>query len=338
MLFTLSTPNYNLNIGGAFGSGSQYSLKPCRIWPNDNLDSRPLPEVVRFARALGNIMTPNEVIAKVKNLPAVSQAALRLVTLLDQPAVANEDVVMVLKYDNVLTAKLLRACNSPYFGFDEKIASVEQAVLLMGHQQILHMVLSLAFGGAMSTTLPGYAIEAKQLWSHSLTTAVAAEQLIKSGIQAEVESPVAFTGGLLHDIGKLAMNQVLDADAQKLIRDRIVQNHLSRNTAEKEILGTDHCEVGACLLETWRLPGEIVEAVLNHHHPALKPEPKLSAIVHVADCLAHLVGSAPGWESYAIMADADTNRALGITPQWFESLMISVHDSSGQIEHFMNLS
>ena len=283
-------------------------------------------------------MTPNEVIAKVKNLPAVSQAALRLVSLLDQPAVANEDVVMVLKYDNVLTAKLLRACNSPYFGFDEQIASVEQAVLLMGHQQILHMVLSLAFGGAMSTTLPGYAIEAKQLWSHSLTTAVAAEQLIKSGIQLDVESPVAFTGGLLHDIGKLALNQVLDADAQTLIRDRITQDHLPRNTAEKEILGTDHSEVGACLLETWRLPGEIIEAVLNHHHPTSKPEPKLSAIVHVADCLAHLIGSAPGWESYAIIADADTNRVLGITPQWYESLMISVHDSAGQVEHFMNLS
>ncbi len=283
-------------------------------------------------------MTPNEVIAKVKNLPAVSQAALRLVTLLDQPAVSNEDVVMVLKYDNVLTAKLLRACNSPYFGFDEKISSVEQAVLILGHQQILHMVLSLAFGGAMSTTLPGYAIEAKELWSHSLTTAVAAEQLVKSGIPMEVEPPVAFTAGLLHDIGKLAMNQVLDAEAQTAIRDRIVQNQLSRNTAEKEILGTDHCEVGACLLETWRLPGEIVEAVLNHHHPVSKPEPKLSAIVHVADCIAHLVGSAPGWESYAIIADAETNQALGITPEWFESLMISVHDSSGQIEHFMNLA
>jgi putative nucleotidyltransferase with HDIG domain len=283
-------------------------------------------------------MTPNEVIAKVKNLPAVSAAALKLVTLLDQPAVSNEDIVTVLKYDNVLTAKLLRACNSPYFGFEEKISSVEQAVLILGHQQILHMVLSLAFGGAMSTTLPGYAIEAKELWSHSLTTAVAAELLVKSGLPTEVEPSVAFTAGLLHDIGKLALNQVLDAGAQTAIRERIAQNHLPRNVAEKEILGTDHCEVGACLLETWRLPSDIVEAVLNHHRPITEPEPKLSAIIHVADCLAHLIGSAPGWESYAVLVDVRANKALGITPEWLEGLMISVHDSAGKVEHFMNLT
>jgi putative nucleotidyltransferase with HDIG domain len=283
-------------------------------------------------------MSPNEVIAKVKNLPAVSQAALKLVTLLDQPAVSNEDVVTVLKYDNVMTAKLLRACNSPYFGFEEKISSVEQAVLILGHQQILHMVLSLAFGGAMSTTLPGYAIEAKELWSHSLTTAVAAEQLVKSGVPMEVEPPVAFTAGLLHDIGKLALNQVLDADAQTAIRSSIVQKHLPRNIAEREVLGTDHCEVGAHLLKTWRLPDEIVEAVARHHRPVTAPEPKLSAVIHVSNCLAHLVGSSLGWESYAVIADFNANRALGITPEKLESLMISVHDSAGKVEHFMNLA
>ena len=283
-------------------------------------------------------MTPNEIIAKVKNLPAVSQAALKLVTLLEQPAVGNEDVVTVLKHDNVLTAKLLRACNSPYFGFEEKISSVEQAVMILGHQQILHMVLSLAFGGAMSTTLPGYAIEAKELWSHSLTAAVAAEQLIKSGLPVEIESQVAFTAGLLHDIGKLALNQVLDAATQTAIRKHVAQEHLSRNAAEKIILGTDHSEVGACLLESWHLPDEIVEAVLNHHQPITKPEPRLSAIIHVSDCIVHLIGSTSGWESYAIMADAGVNKALGITPEWLEGLMISVHDSAGKVENFMNIA
>jgi len=283
-------------------------------------------------------MTPNEVIAKVKNLPAVSQAALKLVVLLDQPAVSNEDVVMVLKYDNVLTAKLLRACNSPYFGFEEKISSVEQAVLILGHQQILHMVLSLAFGGVMSVTLPGYAIEAKELWSHSLTTAVAAEQLVRNGLPSEAEPPVAFTAGLLHDIGKLALNQVFDTNAQSAIHDRMVQNQLSRNMAEKEILGTDHSEVGACLLETWHLPDEIVEAVANHHHPVTTPAPKLSTVIHVADCLVHLIGSTFGQESYAVLSDVRANQALGITPDKLEGVMIEVHDSARQVERFMNLT
>ena len=283
-------------------------------------------------------MTPNEVIAKVKNLPAVSQAALKLVTLLDQPAVSNEDVVTALKYDDVLTAKLLRACNSPYFGFDEQVSSVEQAVMILGHQQILHMVLSLAFGGAMSTRLPGYAIEAKELWFHSLSTAVAAEHLARSGLPMEVEPPVAFTAGLLHDIGKLALHQVLDTGTQTAIRDCIIQQRLPRNVAEKEILGTDHCEVGARLLETWRLPVEIVEAVAHHHSPVGTPQPKLSAVIHVSNCLVHLIGSTLGWDCYAVLADAGANQALAITPEKLESLMIEVHESAKQVEHFMNLA
>lgn len=283
-------------------------------------------------------MTPNEVIAKVQKLPAVSQAALKLVSLLDQPAVSNEDIVTVLKYDNVLTAKLLRACNSPYFGFDEQVSSVEQAVMILGHQQILHMVLSLAFGGAMSTRLPGYAIEAKELWFHSLSTAVAAEHLARSGLPMEVEPPVAFTAGLLHDIGKLALHQVLDTGTQTAIRDCIIQQRLPRNVAEREILGTDHCEVGARLLETWRLPVEIVEAVAHHHSPVGTPQPKLSAVIHVSNCLVHLIGSTLGWECYAVIADAGANEALGITPEKLECLMISVHDSAQQVEHFMKLA
>ena len=264
--------------------------------------------------------------------------SLKLVTLLDQPAVSNEDVVTVLKYDDVLTAKLLRACNSPYFGFDEQVSSVEQAVMILGHQQILHMVLSLAFGGAMSTRLPGYAIEAKELWFHSLSTAVAAEHLARSGLPVEVEPPVAFTAGLLHDIGKLALHQVLDTGTQTAIRDCIIQQRLPRNVAEREILGTDHCEVGARLLETWRLPVEIVEAVAHHHSPVGTPQPKLSAVIHVSNCLVHLIGSTLGWECYAVIADAGANEALGITPEKLECLMISVHDSAQQVEHFMKLA
>jgi putative nucleotidyltransferase with HDIG domain len=283
-------------------------------------------------------MTPNEIIAKVKNLPTVSQAALKLACLLDQPAVSNEDIVTVLKYDDVLTAKLLRACNSPYFGFEEQISSVEESVLILGHQQILHMVLGLSFGGAMSANLPGYAIEARELWFHSVTTAVAAEHLAKGELPMDAKPPVAFTAGLLHDIGKLVLTQILDADAQSAIRSCIVQDHLPQNAAEKKILGTDHAEVGACLLKKWRLPDEIIEAVANHHHPATNPLPKLSAVIHVANSLVHLTGSILGWDCYAMLTDAKASEALGITPGQIEKLKMEIHDSAGKVERIIQLA
>jgi len=283
-------------------------------------------------------MTPNEVIAKVQNLPAVSHAALKLVSLLEKPTVSNDDIVTVLKHDNVLTAKLLRACNSPLYGFEEKISSVEQAVLMLGHQQILQMVLGLAFGTAMSVKLPGYVIEAKELWIHSLTTAVAAEHLAKAQIPFEVDSTVAFTAGLLHDIGKLALNDVLNDDFQAAIRALVSKGGISRSEAEEQVVGTDHSKVGACLLEKWRLPTTIVEAVLNHHHPLFEPEPQLSVMIHVADQFAHHAGSSIGWESFGERVDPRANKALGITAEEFESLLIGISESAGKVKDFMNLA
>ncbi len=282
-------------------------------------------------------MTAHELVAKVKNLPPVSQAALKLVNLLDQPAVSNSEVVLVLKCDNVLTAKLLRACNSPYFGLSEPISSVDQAVLILGHQQILHIVLTLAFGSAMVVPLPGYAVEAKELWRHSLITATAAEVLVDDLTELNVETPVAFTVGLLHDIGKLVLGQALTPDLQAAVRNRVEHGRLSRSEAEKEILGTDHSEVGAALLQSWHLPDEIVEAVAHHHQPVLKPRPQLSVVVHVANCIAHLVGSAPGWDSFALRVDNQVIEALGLTNEKLELMTVNVRESFDRVDQFMGM-
>jgi len=213
-------------------------------------------------------MTAQELVAQIKNLPPVSYAALKLVNLLDQPSVSNDEVVQVL------TAKLLRACNSPYFGLEDPVSSVDQAVFLLGHQQILHIVLTLAFGSSMVVPLPGYAVEANELWRHSLITATAAETVVGEIPDVNMEPAVAFTVGLLHDIGKLILGQALTGDLQADIRQRVEQEHLSRSEAEKLVVGTDHSEVGACLLQEWHLPEDIVEAVANHHHPVLEPRPR----------------------------------------------------------------
>ncbi|MGA2243504.1 MAG: HDOD domain-containing protein [Verrucomicrobiota bacterium] len=282
-------------------------------------------------------MTAPEIINKVKNLPPISQAALKLVNLLEQSSISNDEIVQVIKCDNVLTAKLLRACNSPYFGLDEPVASVDQAVLMLGHQQILHIVLTLAFGSAMVVPLPGYAVEANELWRHSLMTATAAEIVALEAFDLHVETPVAFTVGLLHDIGKLAMNQALTPETQHEIRQLVEQQSCSRTEAEKKILGAHHGEIGACLLKSWNLPEEIVEAVANHHEPVFKPRPRLSVITHVANCLAHLAGSAPGWDGFAVRVAPAAVAVLDLDEARLELLLASVRDRFDRVDQFMNL-
>jgi putative nucleotidyltransferase with HDIG domain len=283
-------------------------------------------------------MTAPEIINKVKNLPPISQAALKLVNLLEQSAISNDEIVRVIKCDNVLTAKLLRACNSPYFGLDEPVSSVDQAVLMLGHQQILHIVLTLAFGSAMVVPLAGYAVEANELWRHSLLTATASEIVAAEAGDLNVDLPVAFTVGLLHDIGKLALNQAITAEIQAEIRQCIDQQGCDRTEAEKKILGADHAEIGACLLKSWNLPEEIIEAVANHHHPVCEPRPQLSVVTHLANCLAHLAGSAPGWDGFAVRVDPRAVAALQLDEPRLEGLVAEVRSAFERVDQFMNMA
>jgi putative nucleotidyltransferase with HDIG domain len=283
-------------------------------------------------------MTAPEIINKVKNLPPISQAALKLVNLLEQAEISNDEIVQVIKCDNVLTAKLLRACNSPYFGLDDPVSSVDQAVLMLGHQQILHIVLTLAFGSAMVVPLPGYAVEANELWRHSLITATASEIVASEAFDMNVEAPVAFTVGLLHDIGKLVMSQALTPEIQAEIRRHIEQQGCSRSEAEKIVLGCDHGEIGACLLQSWNLPEEILEAVANHHKPICEPRPKLSVITHLANCLAHLAGSAPGWDGFAVRVDPAAIAALNLDEARLEGLVANVREAFERVDQFMAMA
>jgi putative nucleotidyltransferase with HDIG domain len=193
--------------------------------------------------------------------------------------------------------------------------------LILGHQQILHIVLTLAFGGAMTVPLAGYAVEANELWRHSLTSATAAEFLVSHDIEVNVDPPVAFTVGLLHDIGKLVLNQVLTPEYQADIRAHMTEKGLTRCEAEKAVLGTDHAEVGGALLQAWHLPDEIIEAVANHHHPRVEPAPGLSAVANVANCVAHLAGESPASETCTARVDDRVAEAFGLTPERIERIL-----------------
>lgn len=282
-------------------------------------------------------MKAQEIVGKVRNLPPVSQAALRLVSMLDQPAISNDEIVEVLKCDNVLTAKLLRACNSPFFGLEEPVASVDQAVFLLGHQQILHIVLTLAFGGAMSVALPQHALEAEDLWRHSVTTAQAAETVLSEGLELEAEPSVAFTVGLLHDLGKLVLSQVLSVEQLAEIRARVALAGMARPEAEQEVVGTDHAEVGGELLRMWRLPEVLVEGVRWHHQPRLGPPAGLSVVAHVANAVAHRAREDAASGSASAHLTAEVRERFQLDDARLEAMAHRLREQFEQIEHLMHL-
>ena len=283
-------------------------------------------------------MTPDEIIGKVKDLPVISETARKLPTLLNKPELHRDDLVQTLRLDNVLTAKLLRVCNSAGVGLREPVTSVDQAVLLLGDHTIFRTICALSYGGVMGVPLDGYAVEANGLWAHSVTTGVAAEYLSEVEGYGGFPPPVAFTAGLLHDIGKLILNQLLTPKTRTEIRALITEKAFSRVDAERKIFGADHAAVGAALLRRWNVPPLIVNAVADHHRPGVKPTPHLSAVVHLANGSAHLTGSAPGNDAYVLQIQRELCDTLLLDPKELERLLLGIHSTLETVKQLVSVA
>lgn len=273
-------------------------------------------------------------------MPPVSHGALKLLKLLDRPEVDNEEVMQALEYDPVLTANLLRACNSSYFSLEEPVSSVLQAILILGHRQIMQIVLSLAFGRTMRSLSPANARQAEALWVHSVRVALGAEALAGQGVPLKTQAVIAFTAGLLHDIGKLVQDQALSRETQDELAAALEHRASDRTIpdVERGILGTDHAEIGSDLLRQWRLPDQIVEAVANHHRPVCQPEPELSALVHTADALAHSADKGViNWEEFADRTDAQVLELVMVPAAESQDLLTAFHHANQRAEYLVSL-
>lgn len=277
-------------------------------------------------------MTAEQLLAKLPNLPAPPPSVARLLHLLASPEPDADEVVKVINADGVMSAKLLGLCNSAAYGLRSPVNSIDHAVMVLGHGLIHKLVLSAGFSGALSPALRGYAISDSELWRHSLLTALVAAEVCEAARAPGHEPSVAYTAGLLHDIGKSVLTHALDEASQTAMRNLIEHHDCSLSEAEQRVIGCDHSEIGECLLRTWGLPPVLLEAVANHHNPGLVPTPQLSAIVHVADIIAHEAGSSPGWASYAMRTDENAAISLGLDQADIERLIIFTYDDVQKVE------
>jgi putative nucleotidyltransferase with HDIG domain len=277
-------------------------------------------------------MKPETLVGKTPNLTAPSPTVTRLLQLLTGPDVDYDEVVGAVARDPVLTAKLLALCNSASFGLAKPMASIKQAVAYLGYCETLRLVMALNFGDKVNVELPGYAMEPGALWNHSLVTALLSSHVLGLSRKIDADGSVAYTAGLVHDIGKVVIGQMLDAEMRDQIQAILAASDTSLIDAEKRIIGCDHAEIGACLLRQWRLPEIIVEATAHHHAPALAGGPQLSAAIHVADAIAHQTGDSPGWGSFAITIHAEAVTALNLSQKDLNTLTFVAVESAEKVK------
>ena len=228
-------------------------------------------------------------IEAVAELPAVAS---ELVGLANDPDVDIKDVVKILEHDPGMTANMLKLANSAHYGGRGSIASVRDAVVRLGLRTVAELAMAIAISPAAQKPVRGYHLAAGQLWEHSLSVSAGAVLLARA---LKVSPPsYASTAGLLHDIGKVVLGTFIEIDARSISRSVSARN-ISFDEAEREILGIDHAEAGAVLLESWGLPADVVEIVRYHHRPdEFDGDPLGVDLVHIADILSMESGIGAG--------------------------------------------
>lgn len=286
------------------------------------------PSAVRTKRAVTNA---EALIGRTPNLRAPSASVLKLLNLLKNPDADYDEVVSAVGHDAVLTAKLLALCNSPAYGLAKPMASLNQAVQYLGFCDTLRMVMALSFGSQVGVDLPGYSMEAGSLWKHSLVAAHLAPHVLGLSSIVVSDPSIAYTAGLVHDIGKVVIGQSLDAARHRELSRLLETENASWIDAETEVLGCNHAEVGACLLRQWNIPEVIVEAVANHHDPSLENGPQLSAILHVVDASAHSIGASPGGFGFAVVVREAVLEALRLSAPDLQKLTLAAFEAVEEI-------
>ena len=225
----------------------------------------------------------SQTLDRLSRLPVFSHAALRLLTIATEADSAREDFESAFRSDPSLAADLLIAANSAEFGFRAKVASISHALSLLG----LERARSLACTIAMSFYLRGSANRDVSVnWEHSMASAALAEHL---GEVSSLNPPLPYSAALLHDIGRLGLQQISPSDYSYLMALDIAEiDEALRN--ETVLFGMNHCEAGEAMSRTWGFPESLQHHIRMHHgHEPLERDP-VRSLVQTACRLAEGLG------------------------------------------------
>ncbi|WP_232364062.1 HDOD domain-containing protein [Desulforapulum autotrophicum] len=248
---------------------------------------------------------------QIKDLKPIPAVANQLLAVVDNPDSSIEDIANVIQYDLVITASILKTCNSAYFGLKNPVESIKDAVNLLGTDQVIELAVIKSGVKALSGSQEGYGLTQGEMWKYSVSSAVAAKQVaVKLSLK---NKNTLFTAALIKDIGKIILEKHVSNASQEITHLVETQN-VSFLEAEKEILGIDHAELGAMIAKTWKLSPRIVN-IIRHHHLADEGKiyDKEIAAVYLADCICMMMGNGVGSDGLAYRFKHQVMKVLNLS-------------------------
>ncbi|MFT7487467.1 MAG: putative nucleotidyltransferase with HDIG domain [Candidatus Paceibacteria bacterium] len=247
------------------------------------------------------------ILDEIHNLCPWAPVATKVMHLSRKPDVVPSELVSILQTDAAFTARVLKLCNSAFYGFQREVSSLQEAGNRLGVSALVNLVLTSCVGRAFCGEESHNSARSRRLWEHSVMNALAASWL--ADLHGGVDKNVAYTAGLLQNIGYI----VLDSHLQDLRQEIRAQRLAGKSMLESErlVVGFDHAQIGARLLKRWDFPTVLVDTVLHHHNPKnSEAQPTLTSLVHIAESMTRAIAKGEGLGQLAF---ALSDRALGLS-------------------------
>ncbi len=264
-----------------------------------------------------------EGIATLPTIPSVLRTILRVI---EDPKISLKEIGSFISSDPVLASRVLKVVNSPIYGFSGRIASVNQALLLLGLNVVRGMLFGVSVFEVMEKSMEG-------LWAHSLGCAVTARIIAqKKGVEEPEEVSVA---ALLHDIGKVALHLKFPEEYAEVLA-RAEAEELFITVAEERHFSVHHARPGAWIAEKWNFPKNLVEMIGYHHQPQLaRNVPVQTAIVHLSDIIIRARGFGFAGDRFVPPVQPAAWELLNLSDEEMKSILGEIDEGLVRAEDFL---
>ncbi len=278
----------------------------------------------------------DQIVSKVSSFPTLPAMAGKLLNLLNNPEISGSEIARVVQYDPALAANLMKAANSVYLGVAAQVQSINEAIFRLGSKWIFQVAVSSLIYSNLHKPVRGYDLSGEELWRHCIAVATMSDIMSR---QLKIKDVgLVFTGGLLHDMGKIIMGEFVSDKFDDILK-LVDEKHISFEEAEREILGIDHAEIGGIIAENWKFPVSLISCIRYHHDPDLSPEADQTIdIVHIADALCLMQGYGVGRDGINYKPCESAVERLGLTTAIIEQATSQLVTSLEEVDNALKSS
>ena len=282
-------------------------------------------------------MTPvDDIISAIDTLNPIPPVAAQIMALSEDENSSMVDIADLIVHDPSITASILKICNAAHFGLSRKVNSIRDAIVLLGLDEIIELVLLNATAENFRNEPDGYGLGEGELWHHAVLSAYTAKILAENHGFAS-QKHLIFTAALLKDIGKIIMGRFVAFSYEK-INILVHSKSYSFNEAEKEVIGINHEELGARVGEKWCFGDQLIYMIRHHHMTdnSARGNPE-TALVYLADIICMMIGIGTGVDGLAYRFYSEVLDRMKLTERDLQNAILNTRYRRQKLDKLLSL-